>query len=450
MKTLLIKNASHILTMDDKENELTNSSIFCRSGVIEWVGDYKNLKEKADHTIDAKDLIVIPGLVNTHHHLFQNLTRVYPQAQDKPLFGWLTTLYPIWQKIIPSDIYISSLIGMAEMVLTGCTTTSDHQYLFPNGSKLEDQIEAAKLVGCRFHAARGFMSVGESQGGLPPDSLVEDEESIIKDCQRVIETFNDEKQFSMLKVVLAPCSPFSVSQNLMKITAEMAREYSVSLHTHLAENDEDIEYSKCHFDMRPGEYAESLNWLGDDVWHAHCVKLNDNESDLFAKTRTGIAHCPTSNMRLASGIAPVREWIDKGVKVGLGVDGSSSNDSGHLLNESRQTLLLQRLKYGADKFNGREAIRLATKGGAKVLNRNDIGEISIGKAADFAIYDLKQIDFSGTSSDPIAALVFCGPVKTKFTICNGNIISENGHMKKFDLNLSLEKHSLASNRLINN
>ena len=450
MKTLLIKNASHIVTMNDEEVELKDTSILCENGVIKWIGNYNDLKEKIDFTLDAQDLVVIPGLVNTHHHLFQNLTRVYPKAQNKPLFGWLTSLYPVWQNIIPSDIYISSLIGISEMVLTGCTTTSDHLYLFPNGSKLEDQIEASKLIGCRFHAARGFMSVGESKGGLPPDSLVEDEKAIIKDCQRVIENFNDEKQFSMLRVVLAPCSPFSVSQNLMKLTAEMARSYSVSLHTHLAENDEDIEYSKNHFEMRPGEYAESLNWLGDDVWHAHCVKLNDTEADLFAKSRTGIAHCPTSNMRLASGIAPVRNWIDKDVKVGLGVDGSSSNDSGHLLNEARQTLLLQRLKFGADKFSGREALKLATKGGAKVLNRNDIGEISVGKAADFAIYDLKQIDFSGTSSDPVAALVFCGPVKTKYTICNGKIISENGHMKNFDINMSLEKHALASIRLINN
>lgn len=450
MKTLLIKNASHIVTMNDEEVELKDTSILCENGIIKWIGNHNDLTEKIDFTIDAQDLVVIPGLVNTHHHLFQNLTRVYPKAQNKPLFGWLTSLYPVWQNIIPSDIYISSLIGMSEMVLTGCTTTSDHLYLFPNGSKLEDQIEASKLVGCRFHAARGFMSVGESKGGLPPDSLVEDEKAIIKDCQRVIENFNDEKQFSMLRVVLAPCSPFSVSQNLMKLTAEMARSYSVSLHTHLAENDEDIEYSKNHFEMRPGEYAESLNWLGDDVWHAHCVKLNDTEADLFAKSRTGIAHCPTSNMRLASGIAPVRNWIDKDVKVGLGVDGSSSNDSGHLLNEARQTLLLQRLKFGADKFSGREALKLATKGGAKVLNRNDIGEISVGKAADFAIYDLKQIDFSGTSSDPVAALVFCGPVKTKYTICNGKIISENGHMKNFDINMSLEKHALASIRLINN
>ena len=450
MKTLLIKNASHIVTMNDEEVELKDTSILCENGVIKWIGNYNDLKEKIDFTLDAQDLVVIPGLVNTHHHLFQNLTRVYPKAQNKPLFGWLTSLYPVWQNIIPSDIYISTLIGISEMVLTGCTTTSDHLYLFPNGSKLEDQIEASKLIGCRFHAARGFMSVGESKGGLPPDSLVEDEKAIIKDCQRVIENFNDEKQFSMLRVVLAPCSPFSVSQNLMKLTAEMARSYSVSLHTHLAENDEDIEYSKNHFEMRPGEYAESLNWLGDDVWHAHCVKLNDTEADLFAKSRTGIAHCPTSNMRLASGIAPVRNWIDKDVKVGLGVDGSSSNDSGHLLNEARQTLLLQRLKFGADKFSGREALKLATKGGAKVLNRNDIGEISVGKAADFAIYDLKQIDFSGTYSDPVAALVFCGPVKTKYTICNGKIISENGHMKNFDINMSLEKHALASMRLTNN
>ena len=338
---------------------------------------------------------------------------------------------------------------MSEMVLTGCTTTSDHLYLFPNGSKLEDQIEAAKLVGCRFHAARGFMSVGESKGGLPPDSLTEDEDFIIKDCQRVVEEFNNPDALSMLRVVIAPCSPFSVSQDLMKISAEMARDYNITLHTHLAENDEDIEYSMKKFNKSPGEYAQDLGWLGDDVWHAHCVKLNQSESKLFSKTCTGIAHCPTSNMRLASGIAPVRDWVDLGVKVGLGVDGSSSNDSGHLLAEARQTMLLQRVKYGAEKFSAREALKIATKGGAETLNRNDIGEISIGKAADFAIYDLNQIDMSGTFSDPIAGLIFCGPIKTKFTICNGNIIAENGHMKNFDLNISLENHKTASKRLLN-
>ena len=448
MSTLLIKNASFVATMDKNENELRNVSIFCENGVIKEVGDCKNIIKNVDKVIDANDLIVIPGLINTHHHLFQNLTRVYKPAQNKSLFGWLTSLYPIWQNIIPSDIYISSLIGISEMVLTGCTTTSDHLYLFPNGSKLEDQIEAAKLVGCRFHAARGFMSVGESKGGLPPDSLTENENFIMKDCQRVVEEFNNPDPFSMLRVVLAPCSPFSVSENLMKITAEMARSYNVTLHTHLAENDEDIEYSMKHFNKSPGEYAKDLGWLGDDVWHAHCVKLSRSESKLFSKTCTGIAHCPTSNMRLASGIAPVRDWIDLGVKVGLGVDGSSSNDSGHLLAEARQTMLLQRVKHGAESFSAREALKIATKGGAETLCRRDIGEISVGKAADFAIYDLNQIDMSGTLSDPIAALIFCGPIKTKYTICNGSIIAENGHMKNFDLNISLEDHKLASKRLL--
>ena len=447
--SLLIKNISYLATMDKDQNEYSNVSVFCKSGKIEKIGSNLVLEDKVDNIIDGTDKVVIPGLVNTHHHLFQNLTRVYKPAQNSSLFGWLTSLYPVWQNIIPSDIYISSLIGMSEMVLTGCTTTSDHLYLFPNGSKLEDQIEAAKLVGCRFHAARGFMSVGESKGGLPPDSLTEDEDFIIKDCQRVVEEFNNPDALSMLRVVIAPCSPFSVSQDLMKISAEMARDYNITLHTHLAENDEDIEYSIKKFNKSPGEYAQDLGWLGDDVWHAHCVKLNQSESKLFSKTCTGIAHCPTSNMRLASGIAPVRDWVDLGVKVGLGVDGSSSNDSGHLLAEARQTMLLQRVKYGAEKFSAREALKIATKGGAETLNRNDIGEISIGKAADFAIYDLNQIDMSGTFSDPIAGLIFCGPIKTKFTICNGNIIAENGHMKNFDLNISLENHKTASKRLLN-
>ena len=310
--SLLIKNISYLATMDKDQNEYSNVSVFCKSGKIEKIGSNLVLEDKVDNIIDGTDKVVIPGLVNTHHHLFQNLTRVYKPAQNSSLFGWLTSLYPVWQNIIPSDIYISSLIGMSEMVLTGCTTTSDHLYLFPNGSKLEDQIEAAKLVGCRFHAARGFMSVGESKGGLPPDSLTEDEDFIIKDCQRVVEEFNNPDALSMLRVVIAPCSPFSVSQDLMKISAEMARNYNITLHTHLAENDEDIEYSMKKFNKSPGEYAQDLGWLGDDVWHAHCVKLNQSESKLFSKTCTGIAHCPTSNMRLASGIAPVRDWVDLG------------------------------------------------------------------------------------------------------------------------------------------
>ena len=445
---LLIKNAQIIATMDDERKEISNKSIYCENGKIIDIGDLENFNYNPGLIIDAHEMVVIPGLVNTHHHLFQNLTRCYPGSQNESLFGWLTNLYPIWSKILPSDIYISTLIGLSEMVISGCTTSSDHLYLFPNGSKLENQIEAASEVGCRFHATRGSMSIGVSKGGLPPDTLTENENSIIKDCQRVIENFHDSSKFSMLKIALAPCSPFSVSQDLMEETAKLARNYSVSLHTHLAENNEDIVYTKQNFGMTPGEYIEDLGWVGDDVWHAHCVKLNEDEIELFSRTGTGIAHCPCSNMRLASGIAPLRTWIDKGVKVGLGVDGSSSNDSGHLLNEARQAMLLQRVNLGANKFSPREALFTATRGGAEVLNRNDIGQISIGKAADFAIYDLNKIAMSGAWSDPLAALVLCTPTKTAYTICNGEVISQNGHLNNFDLNLSLEKHKVASKRLL--
>ena len=448
MSKLLIKNASVIATMDDDRTELINKSICCEDGRIIQIGVIENFNFNADVVIDATDMVVIPGLVNTHHHLFQNLTRCYPGSQNESLFGWLTNLYPIWNNILPSDIYISTLIGLSEMVISGCTTSSDHLYLFPNGSKLEDQIEAAMEVGCRFHATRGSMSIGKSKGGLPPDSLTEDEDYILKDCQRVIEKFHNSSDFSMLKIALAPCSPFSVSQNLMKQTAELARDFSVSLHTHLAENIEDIIYTQEHFGMRPGQYIEELGWVGNDVWHAHCVKLNKEEIDLFSRTGTGIAHCPCSNMRLGSGIAPLRKWIDEGVKVGLGVDGSSSNDSGHLLSEARQAMLLQRVNLGANKFSPREALFTATRGGAEVLNRDDIGQISIGKAADFAIYDLNKIAMSGAWSDPLAALILCTPSETAYTICNGEIISQNGHLNNFDLNLFLEKHKAASKRLL--
>lgn len=448
MSKLLIKNASVIATMDDDRTELINKSIYCEDGRIIQIGVIESFNFNADVVIDATDMVVIPGLVNTHHHLFQNLTRCYPGSQNESLFGWLTNLYPIWNNILPSDIYISTLIGLSEMVISGCTTSSDHLYLFPNGSKLEDQIEAAMEVGCRFHATRGSMSIGESKGGLPPDSLTEDEDYILKDCQRVIEKFHDSSDFSMLKIALAPCSPFSVSQNLMKQTAKLGRDFSVSLHTHLAENIEDIIYTQEHFGMRPGQYIEELGWVGNDVWHAHCVKLNKEEIDLFSRTGTGIAHCPCSNMRLGSGIAPLRKWIDEGVKVGLGVDGSSSNDSGYLLSEARQAMLLQRVNFGANKFSPREALFTATRGGAEVLNRDDIGQISIGKAADFAIYDLNKIAMSGAWSDPLAALILCTPSETAYTICNGEIISQNGHLNNFDLNLFLEKHKAASKRLL--
>ena len=449
MPTLLLKNAAIIATMNDANEELNGQSIFCENGIIKKVGPLSALPNKADKIIELSDSIIIPGMVNTHHHLFQNLTRVVPNAQNESLFGWLTTLYPIWRGLGPKHIYISSAVGLAELVLSGCTTSTDHQYLFPGGSRLDDSIEAAIDVGIRFHPTRGSMSIGESKGGLPPDELTEDEQDILDDCERVISQFHDDSTNSMIKIGLAPCSPFSVSNDLMIQTALLARENNLNIHTHLAENYEDIEYSLAKFSMRPGEYAESLGWLGDDVWHAHCVQLDSDEVKLFGKTNTGIAHCPSSNMRLASGIAPLLEMFEHNVRVGLGVDGSSSNDSGHMLNEARQAMLLQRVKHGASAITARQILRTATRGGAEVLRQKNIGQIAPGFSADMAIYDMHAVDLAGTQCDPLAGLVFCGPIKTKHTIINGCLVVEDGHLTTINLNSILREHRKLSIDLIN-
>ena len=449
MATLLLKNAALIATMNDADEELHDQSIFCENGIIRQIGPLDTLPNTADKMIDLSKSIVIPGMVNTHHHLFQNLTRVIPNAQNESLFGWLTTLYPIWCGLGPRHIYISSAVGLAELVLSGCTTSTDHQYLFPGGSRLDDSIEAAIDIGVRFHPTRGSMSIGESQGGLPPDKLTENENDILKDCERVISQFHDKSPNAMIKISLAPCSPFSVSNDLMIQTAVLARENNLNLHTHLAENYEDIEYSLAKFNMRPGEYAESLGWLGEDVWHAHCVQLNTDEVKLLGKTNTGIAHCPSSNMRLGSGIAPLLEMFEHKVRVGLGVDGSSSNDSGHMLNEARQAMLLQRVKHGASAITARDVLRTATRGGAKVLRQDNIGQIAPGLSADMAIYDMQSVDLAGTHTDPLAGLVFCGPVKTKHTIINGKFVVEDGHLTTMNINSLLEEHRKLSIELLN-
>ena len=449
MSNLLLKNASFVALMDDAGTEITNCSIYCENGIIKEVGKEINLPKKIDRTLNLQGMIVIPGLINTHHHLFQNLTRVYPNAQNHTLFNWLKSLYPIWKNLSPEHVISAVTLGLSELALSGCTTSSDHQYIFPGGSSLDDCIFAAEKTGLRFHATRGSMSIGESRGGLPPDELTEKEDDILNDCERVINKYNNPEKFSMLRIALAPCSPFSVSQDLMKETALLARNKNVGLHTHLAENIEDIEYSEQHFGMRPGDYAESLGWVGKDVWHAHCVQLNKTEIKLFSKSCTGISHCPSSNMRLGSGIAPIRLMIDEGVNIGIGVDGSSSNDSAHMLNEVRQTMLLQRVKNGPETMTAREALRLATRGGAEVLNRTDIGQISPGFAADFAIFDINVIDFAGALSDPISSLVFCGPVKTTYTIVNGEIIVDKGNFVKIDLIKAIENHNNLSKKLLN-
>ncbi len=443
MTETLLVGADVILTMDDADARLTGQDILIRDGVIAAIGPDL---PRPDTTINAADCVVTPGLVNAHHHLYQTLTRAVPGGQDALLFGWLQTLYPIWQGFDPEAFFVSAQIGLAELALSGCTLTSDHLYLYPNGARLDDTIAAAGEIGLRFHPTRGSMSIGESDGGLPPDALVEDEDAILNDCIRVVDAFHDPSPGAMVRVGLAPCSPFSVSRDLMAETAKLARDKEVMLHTHLAENDEDIAYSLEKFGCRPGQYAEDLGWTGDDVWHAHCVKLDRQEIDLFAKSRTGVAHCPCSNCRLGSGIAPVRAMLDAGVNVGLGVDGAASNDVGNLVNEARQAMLLQRVANGADQMSAHEALRIATRGGAAVLGREDCGQIALGKRADIAIWDTQTIENAG-SWDP-AALLLAGPSKVRHLFVEGRQIVAEGHVTTVDLPRVIARQNGIARRLM--
>ncbi|SLN31512.1 8-oxoguanine deaminase [Falsiruegeria litorea R37] len=436
MHEFLIKDADVILTMDDQRQELSGADILVRDGVIAQIGQGL---ETSGETVLAKGCVVTPGLVNTHHHLYQSLTRAVPGGQDALLFGWLQTLYPIWSRFGPEEMFTSAQVGLAELALSGCTLSSDHLYLYPNGARLDDTIAAAAEIGIRFHPTRGAMSIGESDGGLPPDSLVEKEAAILKDSIRVIDAFHDAREGSMCRVGLAPCSPFSVSRDLMRDAAILARDKGVMLHTHLAENDEDIAYSLDNFGCRPGQYAEDLGWTGDDVWHAHCVKLDGQEIDLFARSKTGVAHCPCSNCRLGSGIASVRAMRDAGVNVGLGVDGSASNDSGNLIAEARQSMLLQRVANGADAMSAREALEIATRGGADVLNRPDCGRLAPGKRADIAIWDVTGVESAG-SWDP-AALLLAGPTKVKHLFVEGRQVVRDSHVTSIDLPRVIERQN---------
>ncbi|MGJ8621573.1 MAG: 8-oxoguanine deaminase [Yoonia sp.] len=443
MTDLLIQNADVLLTMDDSRRELAGADILVKDGVIAKIGMQLDGGDCA--RCDARGKIVTPGLVNTHHHLYQTLTRAVPGAQDALLFGWLQRLYPIWARFGPEEMFISAQVGLAELALSGCTLTSDHLYLYPNGARLDDTIAAAQEVGLRFHATRGAMSIGESDGGLPPDALVEDEAAILSDCIRVIDAFHDPKPGAMVRVGVAPCSPFSVSRDLMRDAALLARDKSVMMHTHLAENDEDIAYSLEKFGCRPGQYAEDLGWTGDDVWHAHCVKLDAQEIDLFARSRTGVAHCPCSNCRLGSGIAPVRALRDAGVPVGLGVDGSASNDIGNLAAEARQAMLLQRVQNGADAMSAREALEIATRGGAQVLGRDDCGQIAVGKRADIAIWDARAVENAG--SWDAAALLLAGPCKVDALFVEGRAVVRDGRLATIDLDRVIGRQNTLARKL---
>ncbi len=443
MPETLIRNADVLVTMDAARAERRGADLLIRDGVIAAIGHGLTT---TGETVNAAGCVVTPGLVNTHHHLYQTLTRAVPGGQDALLFGWLKTLYPIWAQMGPEEIHVSAMAGLGELALSGCSLTSDHLYMFPNGARLDDTIAAAAAVGLRFHPTRGAMSIGESAGGLPPDALVEREAAILNDCIRVIDAFHDPAPGAMVRVGVAPCSPFSVSRDLMRDAALLARDKGVMLHTHLAENDEDVAYSLATFGCRPGQYAEDLGWTGPDVWHAHCVKLDGAEIGLFARTGTGVAHCPCSNCRLGSGIAPVRGMRDAGVKVGLGVDGSASSDAGSVIAEARQALLLQRVARGADAMGAREALEIATLGGAQVLGRDDVGRLQPGMRADIAVWDVSGLESAG-AWDPVAALVLCGPHGVRDLFVEGRRVVAGGQLATVDQQALAARQTRLARRL---
>ena len=468
MTTVVLRHADVLVTMDPARREIRDGGMIIRDGVIEAVAPTHELPTvMAANVIDMGGHVVLPGLVNTHHHLYQTLTRVVPAAQDATLFNWLKTLYPIWARLTPEAVYVSALTGLAELLLSGCTTASDHLYLFPNGAQLDDEIRAAKEIGMRFHASRGAMSLGESKGGLPPDSVVENEDEILKDTQRLIQTYHDSRRGAMLRIVVAPCSPFSVTPELMQQSAALARAYGVTLHTHVAETRDEERFCIEKFGHRPVHYMETLRWVGPDVWYAHAVHVNEAEMTLMSRTGCGAAHCPSSNMRLASGIAPVQQYRAAGVKVGLGVDGSASNDSAHMLGEARQAMLLARLglsltphpcPHPSDTIppgegawmSAREALEMATIGGAKVLGRDDIGSLATGMCADLFALNLSRLDYAGAAvHDPVASVIFCAPQKADYVMVNGKWVVKAGQLTTVDLGPMLEKHNRIAKQLVN-
>lgn len=452
MGSLLVRNATVLVTMDDASTEIANGGLYAVDGFIEQVGATMDLPTTADEVVDLQGHVILPGLINTHHHFYQTLTRAIPGAQDVGLFDWLRALYPIWNRLTPEAVRVSTQVALAELALSGCTTTSDHQYLFPNGSRLDDQIEGADPVGLRFHAARGSMSLGESDGGLPPDGCVEDHDAILSDTQRVLAEYHDTSPGSMLQVVVAPCSPFSVTPEIMRDSAALAREHDAHLHTHVAETLDEEAFCIETFGLRPVELMEDLGWVGPDVWYAHGVFINEDEIAKLAATGTGVAHCPSSNMRLASGIAPVRRYLDAGVRLGLGVDGSASNDSSHLIAEARQAMLLSRLAAapsieGGDLLTGRQALRIATRGSANVLGRNDIGSLEPGKTADFIAIALDRPEYAGALHDPVAAVVFASPVTVDHSWVHGRRVVESGELATIDRSALIAKHNRLATEL---
>lgn len=454
MGTLAIKNAHIIATCNDAHDELADADIFVRDGVIEKVGRNLPLDVfQPDEVIDAAGYVVLPGMVNTHHHLYQTLTRCVPWVQSSELFDWLTALYEIWRELTPEAIHWSSLLGFAELLRTGCTTTTDQHYLFPRqaaGTLIDTQIKASRNIGIRFHPCRGSMSRGKSNEGLPPDDVVQSEDEILEDSERLIQKYHDPSPYSMCRLALAPCSPFSVTDRLLRETASLARRYSgVLLHTHIAETLDEDQYCAEVYGKRPVDYMDSVGWLTDDVWYAHCVHINSEEIRRFAANGVGVAHCPTSNMLLGSGIAPVPEMLETGVKVGLAVDGSASNDSSSMLLEVRQCMLVHRVLNGAGAISARQALWLATRGGAAVMGRNDIGSIEIRKAADIIMIKLDRLDYAGALSDPVAAVVYCGNSFIVDTvICNGAVVVRDGRIVQVSEETITENANMISHSMI--
>jgi 8-oxoguanine deaminase len=447
VRTLLVKNIHTLVTMDGERRELRDAAMLVRGAVIEQVGPSAELAHKADEVLDLKGRhIVLPGLINTHHHFYQTLTRAVPGAQSCELFGWLQQLYPLWSHLDAHGLRIGAQMAAAELMLSGCTTSSDHLYLFPNDCTLDEEIRAVGELGLRFHASRGSMSVGVSQGGLPPDSLVENEDAILKDSQRLIETYHDNARHAMTRIVLAPCSPFSVSPDLMRESAALARTHAgVRLHTHLAESARDVQYTVGRLGLTPGDYAESLGWVGEDVWHAHCVHLDTATLKRFAATGTGVAHCPSSNMRLGSGIAPVRQMRALGVPVGLGVDGAASNDGSNLLHEARLAFLLARVgESDPSALAPRAALELATLGGARVLGRDDIGCLAPGMSADFIVLNIDQPHFAGAHWDLVAALILCQPERVDYSYINGKNVVHEGRLVGAEIETLVERTQRAA------
>ena len=436
MARILIKNVKEIITMNKNRDRLKNADLLIEDGKISRMGREIEVEGEVDRTINGRGYFLFPGLVNLHHHFYQALTRNLPEAQESELFDWLKYLYPIWSRLNPNAVYYSTLLAAGELLKTGCTTTSDHFYVFPKSQPanlIDNQFEAAAEIGIRFHGTRGSMSLSEKDGGLPPDSVVQTDEEILKDSRRVIEKYHDSSSFAMQRVALAPCSPFSVTEELMIESVKLARDYGVQAHTHLAETKDEEQFVLEKTGLRPLAYMEKLGWVGNDIWYAHGVHLNSDELSRMAETGTGVSHCPVSNMKLSSGAAKVPEMIKKGVPVGLGVDGSASNDSSNMILEMKSVFLMHRLVHGMKSITAEDVLALATNGGRDVLSQPEIGSLEVGKAADMFMVNSKRLGFAGGLYDPVSAIINTGDTQiVDYTIVNGEIVVEEGELTRVD------------------